>query len=1550
LKTIKLPSTITAISSYAFGACSGINTLSIPSTVVSISSNAFYNCTGLSSITIPTSVSSIGSYAFYNCTVLTSIILNSSYPIDLNNSSNVFYNINKTNCSLYVPYGSKAFYTATTQWNSFTNIVENTKGFLFGTNKVRLTYNAGSSITVDLRSNVNWTISSDQSWLTINPGSGFGNSTLTLIAEDNLTTTARKATLTVSAPDCISQILEVVQNTAPKTIDISAGGLSAALTTEDLNSLSTLIIKGTLDARDFKILRDKMPLLTDLDLTGASILEYIGIEGTYPALSSTTYPANTVPQYAFYGKICLKSVLISSTVTAIGNSAFQNCSGLTSFIIPATVYSIGTYAFYNCTGLTSLYSNTSYPLELSNSYSVFYNVNKTLCTLYVPYKAKALYTTAYQWNTFTNIVENSQGFFVGSNSLKISYMDGSNGTLDISANVSWTITSDQTWLKVSPPSGSGDQKLTFIAEQNDTTAQRYAKVTISSPDFGFQVINVAQTGSPKTINISSGGLSTALTAEELSFISDLKITGTMDARDFKTLRDNMPELARLDLSEATIAAFTGTGGTYSFSTSYNANEIPPSSFYVYSSDKAKTSLVSIKIPFSVAFIGSSAFQSCTGLTSIYINSIYPIDFTNSGDPFYKMNKAGCTLYVPYGTKPYYSTATVWKDFTNIVEDTTGFLVESNNVKLRSSEGSSAQVHVKSNIEWTVSSDQSWLKVQPASGIGNDSIIVTAEINTSAIIRNASVTVSAPGEKSQTINVMQAGATKIIDNIAGGLKSALTSEEIKNVSELTINGTIDASDFYFMRDSLPLLTFLDISQAKIVAYLGNLYTGYAANIVPWNAFYNTNSSKGKASLVSIALPLTATGIFDGAFQSCTGLTNISIPSTIKTIGKGSFNMCTSLKEIVLPDSVSTLGESSFANCTKFKTFTIPQLVTSIGVNAFMNCTGLTTINAQPDVPVDVSANWGVFYNVDKINCILNVPMGKRTLYMAANQWKDFSNIIEISNGVLLSKNNLKLPNKAVGTITISVISNGSWTVSCDQTWLTVTPQNATGNDSITIHVEDNPGIFIRSSIITVSAAGAPSKKIVITQAATTKVVTVNAGELSLALTSEELRKISDLKINGTIDARDFRIMRDSMPLLSILDMGEVTIAKYIGNQGSANDVNKTYNINYPANTIPDQAFYKFYYEVLKNNLTSVILPQSIISIGLKAFSECSGLDSISIPNSVSSINGMAFQGCTGLKSINFGNSLNFIDYNAFSFCTALTKVIFPNSLKTIGIRAFEYCSNLNDITFPNSLTSILSEAFQNCTSLKKLVLPNSLTSLGQNNFRYCRTLEEVTFGNSLTTIGAWAFEECDMLNNIAVPNSVTIIDDQAFSGCNNLSNVKLSSSLIKLGYGAFQYCQALTSISIPATVVTIEGRVFDHSGIKRIYSYPVNPVVTVPYNEMFQEFDKSNCVLYVPIGSKSAYQTAYEWRDFKNIIEMPTAVPALNSEKINIYLDPISESFTIQGIDGTCNISIYNLEGKAMLCKQVQPNENTSISNFPKGLYIVRINTKKGTIDMKVLKK
>ena len=122
----------------------------------------------------------------------------------------------------------------------------------------------------------------------------------------------------------------------------------------------------------------------------------------------------------------------------------------------------------------------------------------------------------------------------------------------------------------------------------------------------------------KTVVIDkAGGLANALSLTNLAAINTLKISGKMDSRDFKTIRDHMKELKELDLSNVTIEpynGFEGTGGTEIYE--YQANYIPNYAFYNPQSVSSLTSLNKITFPQNLKIIGSSAFVGCTGLTSL----------------------------------------------------------------------------------------------------------------------------------------------------------------------------------------------------------------------------------------------------------------------------------------------------------------------------------------------------------------------------------------------------------------------------------------------------------------------------------------------------------------------------------------------------------------------------------------------------------------------------------------------------------------------------------------------------------------------------------------------------------------------------------------------------------------------------------------------------------------------------------------------------------------------------------------------------------------------
>ena len=228
----------------------------------------------------------------------------------------------------------------------------------------------------------------------------------------------------------------------------------------------------------------------------------------------------------------------------------------------------------------------------------------------------------------------------------------------------------------------------------------------------------------------------------------------------------------------------------------------------------------------------------------------------------------------------------------------------------------------------------------------------------------------------------------------------------------------------------------------------------------------------------------------------------------------------------------------------------------------------------------------------------------------------------------------------------------------------------------------------------------------------------------------------------------------------------------------------------------------------SGLTSITIPNSITSIGDYAFSGCSSLTSVNItdleawckiscgilhasnplvyahhlylngeevtdlviPNSVTSIGSSAFAGCSGLTSVIIPNSVTSIGSNAFSNCFSLTSVTIPSSVTTIEIGVFWSCWGLSSVTIPNSVTSIGERAFSNCGSLTSVTIPNSVISIGNFAFNECINLTSVTIPNSVTTIGNNAFSSCSDLPSVIIPNSVTSIGSGAFIGCDKLKFV------------------------------------------------------------------------------------------------------------------------------------------------------------------------------------
>lgn len=248
------------------------------------------------------------------------------------------------------------------------------------------------------------------------------------------------------------------------------------------------------------------------------------------------------------------------------------------------------------------------------------------------------------------------------------------------------------------------------------------------------------------------------------------------------------------------------------------------------------------------------------------------------------------------------------------------------------------------------------------------------------------------------------------------------------------------------------------------------------------------------------------------------------------------------------------------------------------------------------------------------------------------------------------------------------------------------------------------------------------------------------------------------------------------------------------------------------------------------------------IGSDAFHYCTSLKSVTIPNTVTSIGGSAFSSCYSLKSITVPSGITSIGAYAFSGgCYSLATVSLPSSLTSVGTYAFNYCSSLEEISFPSGLTSLGTSALSYCTSLKRVGLSTEVEDIWYNVFAYCSSLEYVSAGDWVSTINSNAFDGCESLADLYISWNVTTIGDYAYRNCYSLSVVLVPDSVESIGTGAFSGCY----------------------GVGEYHFWSETPP-TLGTNAF--QYIQSDCKIYVPAESVSAYKTASGWSAYASYIE------------------------------------------------------------------------------------
>ena len=402
----------------------------------------------------------------------------------------------------------------------------------------------------------------------------------------------------------------------------------------------------------------------------------------------------------------------------------------------------------------------------------------------------------------------------------------------------------------------------------------------------------------------------------------------------------------------------------------------------------------------------------------------------------------------------------------------------------------------------------------------------------------------------------------------------------------------------------------------------------------------------------------------------------------------------------------------------------------------------------------------------------------------------------------------------------------------------------------------------------------------------------------------------------------------------------------------------------------------------SGLTSVTIGNSVTSIGYKAFDGCSGLKKVIvkdiaawcgikfdgsnsnplyyakhiysdedteitnliIPNSVTSIGDWAFLNCSGLNSVTIPNSVTSVGDGAFSGCSGLTSVTIPNSVTSIGGWAFSGCSRLTSITIPNSVTSIGNSAFANCSGLTSVTIPNSVTSVGDGAFYYCKGLTSITIGNSVTSIGSEAFSGCSGLRKVIVKDIAAWCGIKFGGSYSNplyyakriysdedteITNLVIPNSVTSIGNGAFSGCSGLNSVTIPNSVKSIGNSAFYGVDIPTVISLIENPFTIT--SGTFSQNTFNNATLYVPKGTIEKYKATVGWKDFLFIEEgngsggdTPTTQKC---EKPTISYQNGKLTFRSATDGAVCQYSITDTDIKAGSGNEVQLGVTYNISVY-----------------------
>ncbi len=689
--------------------------------------------------------------------------------------------------------------------------------------------------------------------------------------------------------------------------------------------------------------------------------------------------------------------------------------------------------------------------------------------------------------------------------------EGGLQTVSISSNVYWTVTSDQTWLTVSPSAGSNDGSVSISCSSNSSTSSRIGTVALTGE------------GESRTITVSQTGVSLRVSSSTLSYTP-------VSSSQTVTVTSNVSWTASTSESWITLSPSSGSGdGSVSITCSQNSSTSSRSGTVTLTGNGISQTVtvsqtgVSLSVSSSsLSYTPASSSQTVTVTSNVSWTAstseswITLSPSSGSGD-----GSVSVTCLQNSSTSSRSGTVTVTGNGISktITVSQTGvsFTVSSSSLSY-TPVSSSQTVTVTSNVSWTASTSESWITLSPSSGSGDGSVSVTCSQNSSTSSRSGTVILTGNGI-SQTVTVSQAGVSLSVSSSSLSYTPASSSQTVTVTSNVSWTASTSQS-------------WITLSPAS--------GSGSGSVSITCSQNSSTSSRSGTVTVtgngISKTITVSQAGVSLSVSSSSLSYTPVSSSQTVTVTSNVSWTASTSESWITLSPSSGSGDGSVSVTCLQnsstssrsgtvtvtgngiSKTITVSQTGVSFTVSS--SSLSYTPVSSSQTVTVTSNVSWTASTSESwitlspssgsgdgsvSVTCLQNSSTSSRsgTVTVTGNGISKTITVSQTGASLSVSSSSLSFTSSA-GSSTFTISSNCSWSISDDASWLSESPTSGSGDETVTLTVSENTSSSTRTAIITITYAGGQTETISVSQ---DKTYTLTVSPASLTFSDGDTKKIT-----------------------------------------------------------------------------------------------------------------------------------------------------------------------------------------------------------------------------------------------------------------------------------------------------------------------------------------------------------------------------------------------------------------------------------------------------------